>query len=140
MSENKVELRRQLRARPERVYAAFSQANQWMRWFGRGETANASLDTQVGGRWWAEMTGPRGEPSRVAGVFHEVSENQRLVFTWQWSAPGSKAQLVTVTITPSAHGTDLTLLHEAFPSAESQQLHREGWLEAIDKITRVVEE
>ncbi|NJK88509.1 MAG: SRPBCC domain-containing protein [Myxococcales bacterium] len=108
MTEHRLEIRRVLRATPERVYAAWAEREQWRQWFGAGAAASGArsdveLDPRVGGLWQATMARPQG-PSRVRGVFHDVTAPRRLVFTWQWDETGSKAQLVSVTIDPHEEG------------------------------------
>ena len=48
-------LTRRLRARPEKVYAAWTDPEKIVRWFGRAdlkpETMRAAIDARVGGRY-----------------------------------------------------------------------------------------
>ena len=54
-------LTRRLRARPEKVYAAWTKPENLVRWFGPGElkpgTTQAELDVRVGGRYRIRFTG-----------------------------------------------------------------------------------
>jgi uncharacterized protein YndB with AHSA1/START domain len=144
LSSPRIEIHRSLRASPERVFAAWSQADQWQLWFGAGVQAAAGgrsqsvLDPRVGGLWHATMTAPDGALRRVHGVFHELTPPARLVFTWQWDDPGSKAQLVTVAIAAEGGGSRLTLLHEALPDEPSRAGHEQGWLAAVERIELLV--
>ncbi|MFZ4735091.1 MAG: SRPBCC family protein [Bradymonadia bacterium] len=139
MNENALELKRVFRTSPERLYAVFARAEEWSRWFGLGKGAEVDLDARVGGRWQATMEAPDGSRSTVAGVFHEVTPNTRLIFTWQWGGAGSKAQLVTVSVAPADDGAELTLLHEALPSPDSRRMHHEGWVAALDRLPALLE-
>ena len=77
-------LTRHLRARPEKVYAAWTEPENLVHWFGPGElkpgTTQAELDVRVGGRYRIRFTGMSGEHHEVGGVYREVVPDRKLVF------------------------------------------------------------
>lgn len=77
-------LTRRLRARPEKVFAAWTQAEQLVQWFGppnmKPATLNADLDVRSGGRYRMSFTREDGEYFEAGGLYREVVPNERLVF------------------------------------------------------------
>ena len=126
---HKLELSRKFNATPQRVYAAWTKPEHMLQWFAPGPmtTPVAEVDLRVGGQYRVVMERDTGEQFDVRGVYHEVTEGARLVFTWQWVRENSKAMLISLGFEPDGEGTRLTLLHEAFPSEESCQEHAHGW-------------
>ncbi|MCA9524053.1 MAG: SRPBCC domain-containing protein [Myxococcales bacterium] len=133
---DKLELKRTLKASPARVFAAWTQAEHLLKWFAPGpmQTPVAEIDLRVGGHFRTVMQSPDGTTHEAFGVFHEVTKDERVVLTWQWRNAGSKATLLSVMIAPSGNGSELTLLHEALPSSESATEHKKGWVGCLDKL------
>ena len=65
-------LKRRLNARPETVYAAWTDPQKIARWFGPGSvkagTERASIDARVGGRFRWVMQAPNGEIHDARGA------------------------------------------------------------------------
>ncbi|MBV8567603.1 MAG: SRPBCC domain-containing protein [Methylobacteriaceae bacterium] len=129
-------LERQLPATPERVFAAFTDEEQFAQWWGpEGMTCpHAEIDARVGGRYRASIRQPNGAQMWVGGVYREVDPPRRLVFTWAWednTVPGQE-MLVALTFEPSGAGTRLSLQQTQFPSNESRGQHEHGWLSTLN--------
>jgi uncharacterized protein YndB with AHSA1/START domain len=77
--------KRRLNARPEKVYAAWTDPEKIVRWFGRAdlksETMRAVIDARVGGHYRINFDVESGERFEVGGVYREVVPNERLVFS-----------------------------------------------------------
>ena len=136
-------LTRRLRARPEKVYAAWTDPENLVQWFGpeqvRPGSAHAELDVRVGGRYRISFTGANGEHHEVAGVYREVVPNERLVFSWAWHSTPERESLVTVSIKPDAGGTLLTFHHAQFVDETARDNHQRGWTEFLDNLESFVE-
>jgi len=78
-------LKRRLNATPEGVYAAWTDPQKIVRWFGPGPgpVALAETDVRPGGRYAVTFI-EDGEEHHVSGVYCEVVPNEKLVFTWAW--------------------------------------------------------
>ena len=85
----------------------------------------AETDPKVGGRYDIIMTNEMGEVPHW-GVYKEIDRPNRLVFTWN-SPHAAPDSLVTLTFTPVDGETDVTLVHEIFPSEGSRDGHKKGW-------------
>lgn len=131
-------LKRRLNARPEKVYAAWTNAAQLMRWFGPAETApdsvSAEMDVRVGGRYRVGFKTVDGEYHQVGGTYREVVPNERLVFSWAWHSTPERESQVTVTLKPDGDGTMLTLHHEKFFDEAARIGHERGWTGTLAKL------
>jgi uncharacterized protein YndB with AHSA1/START domain len=75
-----------------------------------------------------------GETHNVSGVYREVAQNRRLVFTWQWVTMPERESLVTIDLRPSADGTELTFTHSQFYDEAGRDNHLAGWPGCFDKL------
>ena len=65
------------------VFKAWTDSNQMARWWGPRGFSNpvCELDVRPGGLIRIDMRGPNGTIYPMKGVFHEIVEPERLVFT-----------------------------------------------------------
>ena len=132
-------VKRHLSAPPEKVYAAWTDPEKIIRWFGRTDAkANsfrADIDARIGGRFRVSFS-TDDEYYEVGGVYREVVPNQRLVFSWAWHSTPERESLVTVSLKPDGDGTLLTLVHEQLFDQAARDGHERGWIGALDKLER----
>ena len=133
-------LKRRLNAPPEKVYAAWADAAQLVRWFGpdSGPVAKAETDVRVGGRYAVTFSTEDGEEHHVSGTYKEVEPNRKLAFTWAWRSMPERESFVTVTIKPDGDGCILTLYHEQFYDEPARDRHEYGWTGCLAKLERFV--
>ncbi len=136
--EPSLTLKRRLKAPPASVYAAWTDPEKILKWFGPEEieTLRAQADVRVGGSFRIVMRSPDGEEHDVSGIYREVVPNEKLVFTWAWRSTPERESLVTVLIKPDGEGSLLTLIHEQFFDEAARDRHREGWSGCLDKLER----
>jgi len=104
----------------------------------RGFTITQSdADVRPGGAWRSCMRSPEGVDHCVGGVYRDVVENERLVFTHAWDGdkgkPGHET-VVTLTLEDYGGDTKVRLRQEVFDSVETRDGHRDGWTESLDKL------
>jgi uncharacterized protein YndB with AHSA1/START domain len=131
-------LKRRLDAPPEKVYAAWTDPEKILKWFGpdAGPVQEAATDVRVGGRYAVSFSTEDGEQHHVSGVYREVVPDEKLVFTWMWRTMPERESLVTVLIKPDGDGTLLTLIHEQFFDEPARDRHAEAWAGCLDKLAR----
>ena len=129
-------LKRRLAAPPEKVYAAWTDPEKIVRWFGpdSGLVKSASLDVREGGRYAIEFSTEDGEEHHVSGTYREVAPNEKLVFSWMWRTMPERQSLVTVLIKPDGDGSLLTLIHEQFFDEAARDRHEQGWNGCLEKL------
>lgn len=133
-------LKRHLNAKPEAVYAAWTDPEKIVKWFGpdTGPVTQAEADVRVGGHYAVTFHTEDGEEHHVSGVYREVVPNERLAFTWAWRTMPERESFVIVLIRPDGDGSMLTLIHEQFFDEPARDRHREGWTGCLDKLERVL--
>ncbi len=134
-------LKRRFAAAPSKVYAAWTQPAQLVRWFGpdNGAVHDAEMDVRVGGRYSISFSTEDGERHNVSGTYREVVPNEKLAFTWMWITMPERQSYVIVTIKPDGDGCILTLHHEQFFDEPARDRHQMGWTGTLEKLARVVE-
>ena len=134
--EPSLTLKRRLKAAPAEVYAAWTDPEKIVKWFGpdAGPVKQADTDVRLGGRYAVTFHTEDGEQHHVSGVYREVVPNEKLVFTWAWRTMPERESLVTILVKPDGSGTLLTLIHERFFDEAARDRHREGWSGCLDKL------
>jgi len=132
---------RTIAASPERVFDAFTHAQQLARWFGPTAEFTVTvhaLEARTGGRYRIEMKHSNGNVHVVVGQYEEVSRPKRLVFSWRWeNKPEFGTSRITVSLEPKGAGTRLALVQEQLPTVEARDAHTEGWNGSLDKLVRL---
>lgn len=120
---------RRLKASPEKVYAAITQVDQVLRWWGpdAGPAVRAEIDLRPSGRYSVVFRLMDGSEHNPRGVYREVVPNEKLAFTWEWANRPDWESLVTIRLRPIDIGTELTLTHEKLPNDDAIESHRVGW-------------
>ena len=141
LAKPSITLKRHIKAPPAKVYAAWTEAEKLVKWFGPHETipgsVKAEMDVRVGGKFRARFKTIDGEHHEVGGVYREVVPDQRLQFTWAWHTTPERESLVTILIRPDGAGTMLTLLHEQLFDQKAADGHKHGWTGTLDKLEAI---
>ena len=134
-------LKRRFKASPDRVYAAFTDPQKIVRWFGRAdaqpETLRAEVDARVGGRFRFSFN-TDGEYYEVGGVYREVVPDRLLVFSWAWHSTPERESQVTVSLQGDGDGTLLTLHHEQLFDLAARDGHERGWTVGLERLEKLL--
>jgi uncharacterized protein YndB with AHSA1/START domain len=116
------------------VFKVWSTPEHLMRWWGPKDFACtlAKTDFREGGAWRTSIRSPEGTDHGAQGVYREIIEPERLVFTFAWDE--SSETLVTVTFEDHDGRTKLTFRQTPFDTIESRDSHQEGWSECLDRL------
>ena len=125
------------------VFKAWTQPEHMMRWWGpHGFTVEScEMYLRVGGAWNLSMRSPAGRVDRQRGVFREIVEPERLVFTYTFvdeSGNRGHETIVTVSFADVGGKTRLTVHQAIFESDEVRNDHVRGWGEALDHLAEYV--
>ncbi|MEC4677669.1 MAG: SRPBCC domain-containing protein [Nitrospirota bacterium] len=136
-------LERTFNASRERVFQAWTEADQIKQWFGpEGVVVNAAeVDFRVGGAFRIEMIISEDEMVVHSGEYQEITPPSRLVYSWLLDGQtcgGSEGQYgetqVTVEFEECDGGTLVRLRHEGLPSEQARKGHEYGWKGCLDKL------
>jgi uncharacterized protein YndB with AHSA1/START domain len=117
-------------ARPETVFAYFTDPDKMVMWKG----IEATLDPLPGGIYRVSINGR----DVARGEYVEVIPNSRVVFTWGWEGdaspvpPGSST--VEVSLVPEGDGTRVRLRHTGLPT-EAREVHAGGWDHYLERLS-----
>jgi uncharacterized protein YndB with AHSA1/START domain len=133
-------IRRRLNAAPEKVYAAWTDPQKIVRWFGPAEvkagSVQADLEVRIGGHYRISFDTEDGAHHEVGGVYREVVPNRKLVFSWAWRSTPEFESVVALSLQPDGDGTWLSLQHEQLIDQAARDSHQRGWLSTLDKLER----
>jgi uncharacterized protein YndB with AHSA1/START domain len=120
------------------VFKAWVEPDQLALWWGpKGFTTIAyDMDIRPGGAFRFCMRSPQGTDYWKRGVYREIVEPERLVFTFAWEEedgrPGHET-LITVTFVERAGKTELTLHQAVFDTVAARDSHRVGWTSCFER-------
>ena len=120
------------------VFAAWTQPEQVARWWGPQGfvTTHCDMDIRPGGAFRCCMRSPTGTDHWKRGVYREIVEPERIVFTFAWEdADGNPGHelLTTVTFEDLGKQTRLTLHQADFETADRCDDHRGGWTSCLER-------
>jgi len=138
-----VTLHRVLKAPPEKVYKAFTQANALASWippYGFFCVVH-NLDIKVGGSFRSSFTNfTTGKSDSFGGKYLEVKPNEFLKYTDKFDNPDLPGEMITsVTFKKVSCGTELKVIQEGIPAAIPVEMCYLGWQESLEKLAKLVE-
>ena len=143
MKNNTVTLHRVIKASPEKVFRAFSNASAYASWLPPyGFTANVhQLDFKTGGSYHMSFTNfTTGNTHSFGGDFLEIIENERIVNTDTFDDPNLPGQMITtITFKKVICGTELKVVQEGIPEQIPVEMCYLGWQESLEKLIKLVE-
>ena len=120
------------------VFQAWTESDRVARWWGpQGFVTTCwDMDIRPGGAFRVCMRSPEGAGHWKQGVYREVVEPERLVFTFAWEdgagRPGHQT-VVTVIFAERGDKTELTLHQAVFETVEWRDEHRRGWTSTLQR-------
>jgi uncharacterized protein YndB with AHSA1/START domain len=125
------------------VWKAWTDPKHFLNWWGPRDhpAVDVEMDVRVGGRWRHCLRSTEtGADLWHGGVFREVVEPLRLVFTFTWEEEGERGIETVVTVTfAERDGKTLMTLHQApFQSDFQRDDHDGGWNSAFDRLAELL--
>jgi uncharacterized protein YndB with AHSA1/START domain len=135
-------VRRTIRATPARLFAAWTEPNQLLAWWGpRPVTcAGAEIDLRVGGKYRILNALPDGAILAIEGEFRTIEPPHKLVYTWHMGAALEELSLVTVRFEARDSATEVIVVHEQIPNEVTRKSHSAGWIGCLDGLARSMSE
>ena len=145
-SDLTLEISRRFSAPIDIVFGAMTRPEIFQKWWGpKGCTCTeCDVDLRVGGEWSTKLKETdSNDINAVTGIYKEIVEPSKLVFTWAWTQPdgtrGSETE-VTINFYDEGHKTLMEFSQKIFADPEICQKHRFGWDSAYDCLDVLLQE
>jgi uncharacterized protein YndB with AHSA1/START domain len=143
MSVRSVRLHRVLRAKPEQLYRAFTEADALAKWLPPyGFTCTVHhLEAVVGGTFKMSFRNfSTGNSHSFGGEYVELVPNQLVRYTDKFDDPNLPGVMqVTVRFEPVSCGTALSVVQEGIPEIIPLEMCYLGWQESLAQFATLVE-
>ena len=143
MPTGTVRLHRVLRAKPEKVYRAFLDADAMSKWIPPyGFTCKVHhMDAKVGGTFKMSFKNfSTGNGHSFGGEYLELVPGKMLRYTDKFDDPNLPGVLqVTVSLKAVSCGTEMTIVQEGIPEVIPVEMCYLGWQESIAQLANLVE-
>jgi len=143
MTTGTVRLHRVLRAKPERIYKAFLNAEAMAKWLPPyGFTCTVHhMDAKVGGSFRMSFTNfTTGNSHSFGGEYLELVPSQKVSYSDKFDDPNLPGEMkTTVTLIPVLCGTDIAIVQEGIPAVIPTEMCYLGWQESLAQLATLVE-
>jgi uncharacterized protein YndB with AHSA1/START domain len=140
---NTIRLHRVLKASPERVFRAFTNADAMAKWLPPyGFTCHvAHLEAKVGGTFKMAFTNfTSGKSHSFGGKYLELKPNELIRYTDKFDDPNLPGEMnVTVTLKKVFCGTELNVTQEGVPDVIPAEACYLGWQESVEQLAKLVD-
>lgn len=120
------------------VFRAWSTPEHMVRWMGPPShpAKSCTMDFRVGGAYRACLRSVDGKEHCMRGIYREIAEPERLVFTFSWEEEGERGRenVITVTFGDLGDKTKMTFRHAFFETVENRDDHNQGWNGSFERL------
>jgi uncharacterized protein YndB with AHSA1/START domain len=138
-----VRFHRVLKAKPERVYKAFIDADAKAKWLPPfGFTGKVHrMEARVGGTYKMSFTNfTTGSSHSFGGTYTELTPHERIRYTDKFDDPNLPGEMhVTVTLKKVLVGTEISITQEGIPDVIPAEACYLGWQESLTQLAMLVE-
>lgn len=143
MSDNSVKLHRVIKATPQKVYRAFTEANaiaSWLPPYGFLCVVH-EMDVRVDGSFKMSFINfSTGNGHSFGGKYLDLKPNEFLKYTDTFDDPNLPGEMITsIWLKKVLVGTELSIVQENIPSAIPPEMCYLGWQESLEKLAKLVE-
>ena len=140
---NSVTLHRILKASPEKVFRAYTDATaiaSWLPPYGFLCTVH-QMKAETGGAFKMSFTNfSTGNGHSFGGTYVEIKPNEFLEYTDKFDDPNLPGEMTTsVSLRKTIAGTEIKIIQEGIPSAIPIEMCYLGWQESLEKLAKLVE-
>ncbi|MBI4809430.1 MAG: SRPBCC family protein [Nitrosomonadales bacterium] len=143
MSTGTIRLHRVLRAKPERIYKAFLDADAMAKWLPPyGFTCHVhQMDARVGGTFRMSFTNfTTGNGHSFGGEYLELVPSAKICYSDKFDDPNLPGVMkTTVTLTQVSCGTEIAIVQEGLPEVIPLEMCYLGWQESLAQLAKLVE-
>ncbi len=122
------------------VWKAWTDPVLILKWIGsdpKGEGLKAQLDVRPGGMFEISFRGSDGVEHTCFGMYTEVKEFRKLIFSWEWKSEPGVESFVTIELTPDSDHTRMDFEHSHVGN-HSRHNYQAGWKATFEKLTHLL--
>jgi uncharacterized protein YndB with AHSA1/START domain len=140
---NSVSLHRILKASPDKVFRAFTDASaiaSWLPPYGFLCTVH-QMKAEKNGTFRMSFTNfSTGNGHSFGGTYIDVKQNEFLKYTDKFDDPNLPGEMITtVSFRNTVAGTEIKITQDGIPDVIPAEMCYLGWQESLDKLMRLVE-
>ena len=143
MSTHTIRLHRVVRAQPEKIYRAFTEADAMCKWLPpHGFTGKMHhLEAKIGGTFKMSFTNfTSGNSHSFGGEYLELVPHERLRYTNKFDDPNLPGVItVTVALKKVTCGTEVNIEQAGVPAVIPAEMCYLGWQESLNQLAALVE-
>ncbi len=143
MPTGTIRLHRVLRAKPERIYRAFLDADAMAKWLPPyGFTCKVlHMEAKVGGTFKMSFTNfTTGNGHSFGGEYLELVPSEKIRYTDKFDDPNLPGEMVTTVILKKVScGTEVNIVQEGVPEVIPVEMCYLGWQESLEQLAKLVE-
>lgn len=138
MNDKKLEATRIFKAPIEKVFAAWTDADQMKKWYAPEgmTTPSATSDARAGGAYTISMQDEKSGTHTGSGVYKVFNPPHRFVCSWKWEGDDRETTVTVEFQKVSETQTKVTLAHEGFVNTQEQEMHQKGWMSTFNKLEK----
>ena len=143
MSNNAVSFHRVLKASPEKIFRAFTEAPAMATWlppYGFVCIVH-EMKAEVNGTYKMSFQNfTTGNSHSFGGKYLEIKPNEFLKYSDQFDDPNLPGEMITtVSLRKNIAGTEIKITQEGIPDAVPVEMCYLGWQESLEKLAKLVE-
>ena len=126
---------------PVKVWQAWTDPSIAKLWLGsdpNGTVLDARFDVQINCSFSVTFVNSDGTEFTCHGIYKEVNEPKRLVFTWGWANQPDVAELISLQFAPNEHGTLMRFEQSNIDPQTTLHNYEEGWRSTFQKLERAL--
>ena len=143
MTAGTIRLHRVLRAKPERIYKAFLDADAIVKWLPPyGFTCKVEhMDAKEGGTFRMTFTNfSTGKGESFGGEYLKLVPSKKISYADKFDDPNLPGEMkTTVTLLPVSCGTEIVIVQDGVPEAIPLEMCYLGWQESLAQLANLVE-
>jgi len=97
------------------------------------------MDVQVNGSFSVTFVNSDGTEFKAQGIYKEIDEPNRLVFTWSWANQPEVDELISLEFSPVDDGTLMSFEQSNIDPKTTLHNYEEGWRSTFQKLEKALQ-